>query len=348
MKRILVTGAGALLGQGILRCLGFSKNNYYIVSADPDPRSTGHSLANCSYTIPFADSPKYMESLENIIELEKIDLIMIGTDVELPFFAEHRLYLENKYNFKIMVSGQDVIEVANDKWLTANFLKENDFPYPKSALTTDSDALNILLQDSEFPFIAKPVDGARSKGLKIIRNKQDLADITSYKNNLVVQEMIGEEEGEFTTGCVVVEDSCKAVVSMTRDLRDGNTWRAYREENYKYDDMIATIAEKIGVEGPANFQYRIRNGEPVIFEINARFSGTTPLRYIFGFNEVEALVEYYLNDIPIEKPELKTGVVLRTFSDIFVSNKMLEDFQEKGKTFNFDAEYFPFMLNQKK
>jgi carbamoyl-phosphate synthase large subunit len=341
MKRILVTGAGALLGQGILRCLNFSKNTYFVVSVDPDPRSTGHALANLSYTIPLANSSEYMASMENIIKLERIDLIMIGTDVELPFFAKFASYLEDKYEIKIIVSSQKVINIANDKWLTAEFLKENGFPFPKSALTTDSHALDKLVMQAGFPFIAKPVDGARSKGLKIITNNQELKDITSYKNNLVVQEMIGEEEGEFTTGVIVVEGICKGVVSMTRDLRDGNTWRAYRDENYKYDSIIGNIAEKLGVEGPANFQYRIRNGEPVIFEINARFSGTTPLRYIFGFNEVEALVEYYCSGKEIEKPVLRKGTILRTFSDIFIENENIEKFKSEGKT-NLEGEYFPF------
>ena len=345
MKNILVTGAGALLGQGILRCLNFSDNapNYNVISADPDVRSTGHALAQKSYCIPFANDPAYLGKIEEIIQKEKIHLLLIGTDTELPIFAEHASYLETEYDVKVVVSNEQVIKIANDKWLTAQFLKENNYPYPLSALTTDEEGIQELKLKNKYPLIAKPIDGARSKGIVIIYNEADLDAVCSYENNLVVQEMLSETEGEFTTGCIVVNGKCAAIVSLVRDLRDGNTWRAYRNDRVgQYDEIIKSIAEKLGIEGPANFQYRIKDKQPIIFEINGRFSGTTPLRLMYGFNEVEALVNYYLEGKEIEQPLLKEGVVLRTFSDLYIENETLADFVEKGVTDHFDTQYYPF------
>lgn len=342
MKNILVTGAGALLGQGILRSIDFSEKSYFVVSADPDERSTGHALANKSYIIPLATDSTYLNRIEEIIQKDKIDIIFIGTDVELPLFAAKREYLENKYNLKVVVSNINAINIANDKWLTAEFLRNNGFPYPVSALTTDAEQIEKLKKAANFPFIAKPVDGARSKGIKIIKNPQELEEVCSFRNNLVIQEKLGEEEGEFTTGCIVTNGKCNAVVSLVRDLRDGNTWRAYRNGDSLYDSTIAAIAEKLGVEGPANFQYRIKDGKPVVFEVNCRFSGTTPLRLMFGFNEVEALLDYYLEGKTISQPKLKTGTILRTFSDVFVPNTSLDKFRKLGVTDSYGAQFFPF------
>lgn len=342
MKKILVTGAGALLGQGILRSLNYSENNYFIVSADPDVRSTGHALANKSFVIPLATEKSYIEKIKEIIEREKIDLVLIGTDVELPIFAKYKNELERQFPVRIVVSNEKAIEIANNKWLTAEFLKNNNFPFPISALTVSNDQIEHLKKSATYPYIAKPVDGARSKGLRIINNDEELQEACSFKNNLVVQEKIGDEEGEFTTGCLVVAGKCVAVVSLIRDLRDGNTWRAYRYGNPHYDNIIAEIAEKLGVEGPANFQYRIKEGKPVIFEINCRFSGTTPLRLMYGFNEVEALIEYYLEKKPIQKPELLEGTILRTFSDVFIQNEELEKFKKDGVTTSYNAKFYSF------
>lgn len=343
MKKILVTGAGALLGQGILRCLHFSKNNYYIITADPDYRAQGHCLGHKAYLIPFASDAKYMARIEEIIEKEKVDVVLIGTDIELPIFAESKKELEKKFPVKIVVSDSKVIEIANNKWLTAEFLKQNGFPYPLSALTTNKEDIKFLIQNCVYPLIAKPVDGARSKGIKIINSKEELESLCSYPNNLVVQELLSEEEGEFTTGCIVMDQKCKAIVSLKRDLRDGNTFRAYRNGNNIHDVLIGKIAETLGVEGPANFQYRIRNGEPVIFEINGRFSGTTPLRYMFGFNEVEALLNYLFNAEEINQPVLKNGAVFRTLSDVFVENTQLEELRDNSFATNFRCKYFPFL-----
>ena len=154
-----------------------------------------------------------------------------------------------------------------------------------------------------------------------IKNDIDLKLVLDNPENLVIQEYLTDEFGEYTSGCLVFNGKCKAVVTLKRDLRDGNTYRAYYSNEYKeYDDFIISVAEKLGVEGPCNFQFRIKDNKPIIFEINARFSGTTPIRFMFGFNEVNACLNYILNNQDIKMPILKEGVVMRAWSDLFIEN----------------------------
>jgi carbamoyl-phosphate synthase large subunit len=130
-------------------------------------------------------------------------------------------------------------------------------------------------------------------------------------------------------------------------LRDGNTYRTYRNiETSKYDDFIISIAEKLNPDGPVNFQFRIFNNQPVIFEINGRFSGTTPIRHFYGYNEVEALLNFYLFDKEIEKPILRNGVVMRTWSDLFVDEKDIITLNENKKLESITPEFFNFSLVQ--
>jgi carbamoyl-phosphate synthase large subunit len=343
MIKILVTGAGALLGQGIIRCLKMIKDmDIFIISADPSAKSTGHFIADKSYLIPFAVDETYILKIEEIIEKEKIDIVFVGTDTELPKLSINKEYLENKYGIKVVVSNNHVIEIANDKWKTSEFLKENNFPYPISALTIDKKAILKLMELNEYPYIAKPIDGARSLGVQIINNKDELISICNFPNNLVVQELIGMDNEEYTSGCLVVNGKCKSIVTLRRDLRDGNTWRAYRNGDNPYDENIKEIAEKLNPDGPVNFQFRIKNGFPIIFEINGRFSGTTPLRAMFGFNEVEALLKYYFLGIEIEQPQLKNGTVLRTFSDLFVDNNTIDELSVNKVINKPNSMYFPF------
>ena len=343
MKNILVTGAGAVLGQGILRSLKEYSNDFIIHTADPDFRSSGHWLGNKAHIVKMAIDPEYVNSIENIIYTEKIDIVFIGTDTELPILSINKKYLEEKYGVIIIVSNSNVIEIANDKFLTANFLKNNGFDFPISYMSYDQDGISELKNNNNYPYIAKPIDGARSKGVEIINDEKDLNRVTSYRNNLVIQEYIAENDGEFTTGCLVFNCKCVSVVTLKRDLRDGNTYRAYYSNEFeKYNSFISSVAEKLGVEGPCNFQFRIKNGKPVIFEINSRFSGTTPLRFIFGFNEVQACVNYYLFNREIEKFNLKSGVVMRTWSDIFVSEQELMYLKNDKSLINPSSDYHPF------
>ncbi|MFV0181054.1 ATP-grasp domain-containing protein [Empedobacter falsenii] len=329
-KNILVTGAGALLGQGILRLLQVSDFPKKIFTADPDPRSTGHWLGDYAITIPKVNDINYIDTIEKIIIEHKIDAILIGTDVELPIFSKYKKNFLENHNCKIIVSNQEVVKIANDKFLTADFLMKNGFPFPFSVMANDIKKLNEIERKLGFPLFAKPFDGARSLGIKKIENHEELIEIYDPNSNLVVQQFLKEDDGEFTSGCIVLDGKCKAVVTLRRDLRDGNTYRAYRdEETSKYDDFIIAIAEKLNPDGPVNFQFRISDGKPVIFEINGRFSGTTPLRHFFGFNEVEAVLKYHLFDKEVEQPNLVNGVVLRAWSDLFISEDNLNELRKQ-------------------
>ncbi len=328
--RVLVTGAGALLGQGILRCLQKNRQKYHIVTGDPDFKSPGHWLGDKAVTIPLVKDSRYLICLEEILVQERIQFVLIGTDVELPILSENRERIERQYGAKIIVSNPTVINIANDKWLTAKFLKENNFNYPLSIMAADREAVTKGFSNSSFPVIAKPVDGARSKGIIQINNRIELEEVLDNPKNLVIQEFIPEDDGEYTAGCLVFGGKCEAIIVLKRELRDGNTYRAYSDMTGIYDGFLKKVAEALGVEGPCNFQFRIRDGRPIIFEINARFSGTTPLRMIFGFNEVEAVLDFYLGFKNFDV-KLIEGTVLRTFSDLLIPNGQLIKLETEGK-----------------
>lgn len=345
VKNILVTGAGALLGQGILRMLQVSDFSKKIFTADPDPRSTGHWLGDHALYIPKAADDNYIDSIKQIVINYKIDAILVGTDTELIKLSKvHDEFLES-YNCKIVVSHLNVIEISNDKFLTAEFLKNNKFPFPVSTMATSMDNLLEIEKNLGLPLFAKPIDGARSLGLVKINTHEDLVNICDPKSNMVVQQFLPDTDGEYTSGCIVLDGKCKAIVTLKRDLRDGNTYRTYRDENTsRYDDIIKEIAETLKADGPVNFQFRILDGKPTIFEINGRFSGTTPLRYFYGVNEVEIILNYYLFQKEMVIPTLRNGIVMRAWSDVFVENEEMEIFGKDKKLENPHAKFYNFNL----
>jgi carbamoyl-phosphate synthase large subunit len=202
--------------------------------------------------------------------------------------------------------------------------------------------VEAFIKRNSFPYFAKPVDGARSMGLVKINDQKDLKNVLDNPKNLVIQEFLSDDHGEFTTGVIVTEGKCNAIVSLRRDLRDGNTFRTFRDKNTSlYDDYIKKVAEKLGVEGPCNFQYRIKNNKPIIFEINGRYSGTTPLREFYGFNEVKSYLDFLLEKKEIRQPKLKEGMILRTFSDLFIENDETEKMY-LSKACPPQSKYYPF------
>ncbi len=327
--KILVTGAGAVLGQGIIKSLRIASHSYEIVAVDPDPRAVGLYWADRAYQVPMASDREYGDVIDSLLQQERPDVLLVGTDVELMHFSLQKERIESSFHVCVIVSPPEVIRIADDKWLTYQFLFSNGFPYPESTLPGD---LDDLMCRCTFPLIVKPRIGARAVGVHKVTNEQELRQSLAVVDNPIIQDYISSPEQEFTSGITLVEGRVKAVVTMRRDLKDGNTHRAYMQTDSPYNELLAAIATKLGGEGVINFQFRVADNVPKIFEINARFSGTTPFRAYAGYNEVDHLIQYYAKGIPVPTPVLSPVVVLRYLNEIVIQSEQVEQLARNKKT----------------
>lgn len=324
MTKILVTGAGALLGQGIIKSLRACSLKTTIISVDPNPLSVGLYWTDGAHLVPMASAPGYMEQVEALLRLERPDVVMVGTDTELPYFAAHRERLEREYSLHVLVSSPQVVEIADDKWQTAQFFKAHGFDYPDSALPGTPD-VERLLETFGFPLLVKPRRGARSIGVGVVKNRDELAYAIEHGDNVVIQEYIGTANDEYTAGALTFDGETHATIVMRRDLRDGNTYRAYVEAYPELNAAVRAMATRLQPYGPANFQFRIdKAGRVKVFEINARFSGTTPLRMRAGFNEVEMALRYLLYGEPIIQPKVEPMIMLRYWEETVIRQHDVE------------------------
>ena len=315
--KILVTGAGALLGQGIIRSLKKSSlSDLKVIAADPSPLSAGLYWTDERYLLPKASDPFFIEGLIHVIKLSKPDLIIPGTDVELMILALNKQKLEVEYGVKVLVSDPRVIEIADDKYKTFEFFRDNGFTPPESCLPGDE---KQLIEKVGFPLIVKPRNGARSIGVCKVNTLEELNGAIRTTQRPVIQECVGHDDVEYTAGALYFDGECNATIVMRRDLRDGNTYRAYVEKSIELNEQVNCFARKLMPFGPVNFQFRLCNGNVKVFEINGRFSGTTPLRMHAGFNEVEMCVRYLLCGEPIKKPEISQITILRHWSETIVT-----------------------------
>ncbi len=318
--KVLITGAGALLGQGIIRALRNSDLDATIVAVDPDPLAAGLYWADAAYLVPWATEPDFLECIERIFASERPDVVLVGTDVELTLFAQHRERLEKTYNLKLVVSPEHVVHIAEDKWLTYQFLRELRLDYPASCLPGDED---LLIAEVGFPLIVKPRIGCRSIGVSIVHNREQLMRMVQADPGCLIQECVATPDDEYTAGALVFDGKCDATIVMRRQLRDGNTYQAFVNDYTELNQQVKILAEKLKVHGPVNIQFRLDGDRMKVFEINARFSGTTPLRVHAGFNEVEMVVRHVMEQKPIIQPVIKPITILRHWSETVVSNDAL-------------------------
>ncbi|MFU8805191.1 MAG: ATP-grasp domain-containing protein [Bradymonadaceae bacterium] len=321
---VLITGAGALLGQGIIRTLRASSLEVTIAAVDPNPLSAGLYWADRSYIVPMADDPTYLAAIEDILERERPDVVLIGTDVELPFFAAHRHRLESIFHTHFLVSDPHVVRIAEDKWLTNRFLKDAGFNPPQSCLAGDEAK---LVNAVGFPLIVKPRVGSRSMGVRVVHGWDELAKAVEEEPDCIIQECVATDADEYTAGALVFEGRCQASIVMRRILKDGNTYQAFVEDYPELNAYVRRVAEELRPHGPVNIQFRLDEGKPRVFEINARFSGTTPLRALAGFNEVEIGLDWLIYGMPVIQPKIRPMTILRHWSETVVPLRSLSDVQ---------------------
>jgi carbamoyl-phosphate synthase large subunit len=80
------------------------------------------------------------------------------------------------------------------------------------------------------------------------------------------------------------------------------------------------IAIALGARGAVNIQCRLVDGVVKVFEINPRFSGTTSIRALMGYNEPDVLLRRHLLNESIEMDfRYEEGLVLRELREFRTS-----------------------------
>jgi len=321
--KIAVTGTGSLIGQAIIKSIAASsfKNHVGLIGFDYFKDTPGSFWVKKNYILPDILKPDvrkedWLDCLMNVLESEKVDYLFPGLDFELGILSKNRKLIKEKTGCNVLVSEPDVINIADDKYLTYKFLKENGFYYPRTLLKEQLAGMDI-----EFPCFIKPRSSYRSRDAHIVKTKEALLELSNRICNPVIQELVGNPDTEYTCGTVTLEGDVRYSIVLRRYLKDGNTHTAYFDRNtpniiYEY---INAVSAKLKPYGACNFQLRMdKDNTPKIFEINARHSGTTYIRSLFGFNEVERILSY-LTGKSIQKFKLREGKVVRYFDEMFIS-----------------------------
>lgn len=328
MISTLVTGVGSLLGQGILKSLKRSSLACRITGTDYFPTAVGLYWVDHGYILPDILKPDiteeyWLEELIKVIRSENIEIVLVGLDFEVPLISGNKDMIEAETDVFIVVSAPEIVKIGDDKWETVSYLNENGFDYPASSLPEN---LDKFLRDNQFPLIVKPRFGHTSKNVFKVENQMDLEKAIGKCDSPIIQEYLEDEDREYTCGSTFIDDTVLTSICLRRTLKDGNTQLAFSEKTEELDAFIVEVTKCIKPYGPINFQLRLTDRGPMIFEINPRFSGTTPIRTLFGVNEVEAVINAILTGNPKFDYNQKDGVVIRHLENQYVTWDQFRNF----------------------
>lgn len=320
---VLVTGVGGGVGQSILK--SFRGSGFRAVAADGDVLGTGLFAADRSYVVPYATSPAFIDRIVDICAREQCKLVFPGLDAELPVLAQARERFREA-GITCVVSAPEVVEICDDKLRTSQFLLRAGLPAPRTCKLSG----RAQLAEIAFPMVLKPMRGGRrSIGVCVARNPSELERMLQQLDldNYVAQEWIDGDE--YTCGTVSFDGRCRGVIVMRRTLRDGDTYKAFVEIDPVIEQAVRKAADALAPFGACNFQLRMRDGLPYIFEINARSSGTTFCRALAGFNEPVMVANYLLLGM---EPDfsIRPISVFRYWKELVVDNGRVDHLAERG------------------
>lgn len=342
---VLVTGVGGRsVGHQVLHALSLGKEKYRVVATDVENFSFGLYLADAAYLVPRADSPDYIDAVQQLVKREQIQVILPGTEPELRSLVSARQSFENA-GCVVVASSLDVVHLCSNKLRLYNWLETNNFLVPRTA---NAENWRELAKGAGYPLVGKPTEeSGGSRGVAILINEAEvetyLADHKGCRE-VLFQEYVGSADEEYTVGLLVSKSGelIDSIVihrrllglSMGTNRRwNGHTYAlstGYSQgsivKHPQLQEICERIALEIGIRGPANIQCRISSRGVMILEVHPRFSGTTSIRAEVGFNEPETLIENYVYGRSFGRLDYQSDVAaIRAFRSIIVPLTVMDN-----------------------
>ena len=315
-----MTGVGGGVGQAVLRALRLTSPDLWILGLDMNPRGAGLYLADGRACLPPCSEAEYLPRLSEILERERIDVLIPGSDPELAVLARARGALE-ALGVRVVVGGAEPIDICRDKERCAEVLRADGFPFVRTVPV--GQALS-LAQEVGYPLVLKPLGGSASRGVRIVFSESELEPYLSQPGTIAqepafpsswTQEPGGiAAEHVFRNGTLRQEEEISIQVIHDHEGHHLGTFASINrlqggvpifidpQELPQVEALAEQMAEALrtrGLIGPCNIQCRLTEAGPKVFEINPRFTGITGLRAAMGFNAVKAVLERWMFDKPV-------------------------------------------------
>lgn len=324
--RVIVTGGGSIVGQGILKSLRHSRLAVRIICTDIAALNAGLFRADEAAILPPVEEEGALKVWIDAIRRLRAHVLMIGSEYDLEFFSRNRAVIEAETDCIVIASPPETVAVADDKVATAEFLASNNLPFPRTSIPSSLEEARQWVDTNDYPVVLKPRSGTSARHVQVIKDDESLRYwfprtprpmLQQYLQ--AVPESIG---GEFTCSVFCCADGTLLGPFVSRrTLRGGSSWMVEITDVAEVTQLVMAIGNLLPSVGSLNVQLMLTERGPIPFEFNARFSGTTPIRAYFGFNEPEMAVRSYFLKEKIAPPIIRRGLCIRYIEEI-----MLEGF----------------------
>ena len=292
-KKVIVLGSGPnRIGQGIefdYCCvhgvLAAAECGYetIMINCNPETVSTDFDTADKLYF-----EPVFWEHIYDIIKHEKPEGVIVQLGGQTALKLAEKL---TKYGIKILGTSFEALDLAEDRGLFSNLLKENNIPYPEFDIATTADEAAAIADVLDFPILVRPSYVLGGQGMKIVINKEELekhvVDLLSRMpgNQLLLDHYLdGAIEAEADAICDGEDVYIIGIMEHIEPcgIHSGDSNSLLPPFNLgplvmqQIIDHTKTIALALKTVGLINIQFAIKDDTVYIIEANPRASRTVP------------------------------------------------------------------------
>ena len=292
-KKIIVLGAGPnRIGQGIefdyccvhgllaIKEVGYEA---IMVNCNPETVSTDFDMADKLYF-----EPVFWEHLEEILELEKPE----GVIVQLG--GQTALKLAQKFDekgIKIIGTSYQSLDLAEDRGVFSDLLKELDIPYPRYGASSDADEALQIANEVGYPVLVRPSYVLGGQRMRIVINDDELERhvLSIFKhmpNNRVLIDQFLDRAKEAEIDAICDGDDVHIMGIMEHiepaGVHSGDssavlpTYSLSVDAVNKMVEYTHKLAKALNIKGLINIQFAIKDDKVYVIEANPRASRTTP------------------------------------------------------------------------
>jgi len=224
--KILLTSIGKRV-----QLIKYLKKHGNIIGADAGELVSAAYFVDKFYKIPKCTDINYINSLLDICQKEKIDLLIPLYEKEFSKLCNNREKFE-KMGTALLLSHKNLINICNNKWNTYKFFMQNDINTP---ISYTKDTIENILKNNpgklEFPLILKPLDGMGSVGVFKVNNKTQLEFFKDYIKEPIIQEFVKGTEYTIDVLCDLKGKIISIVPRERIEVRSGEVSKSRTVNN---------------------------------------------------------------------------------------------------------------------
>jgi carbamoyl-phosphate synthase large subunit len=304
-----------------------------VVATDMQLSAPALQVADVKLQVPAVYDPKYIDITLQICKEQKIDALLSLNDLELPLLAENKARFEAE-GVKVIVSNPKVIDIAFDKYKTAQWVESLGLKSPQTFVRLEDAKRALQTGELVFPLFMKPRWGSGSIGLETIADMEELDTyynllMKKIKKTILATASVGDEYimiqekltgNEFGLDVMNDLEGNHVAVSVKQKLamRAGETDKAVTLDLPEVREIGRKIGEALKHIGNLDVDVmQNAKGEYCVLELNPRFGGGFPFSYEAGVNLPKAIIEW------IKGNEVDAAMLQPAYGRMFSKNDYL-------------------------